>query len=61
MLSTCDDLLRMVAPFTEKEGTVVKNATLTSQSLSDTLLFFVTGQIFEGMKLATAEAHRALG
>jgi hypothetical protein len=42
-VSNYDDLLQIVAPFTEEEGTTVRNAIPACQILSATLRFLVTG------------------
>jgi hypothetical protein len=47
-------LLHMVAPFVQKDDTVIRNAISASQRLSATLLFLVTRQAFEGLIAATA-------
>jgi hypothetical protein len=60
-VSAYNDLLKMVAPFIEKEDTVMRNAIPASQSLSATLRFLVTGQAFEDLIFTNAAAPQTLG
>jgi hypothetical protein len=50
----------MVAPFTERNGTVMRNSILIIQRLSATLCFLPTGQAFEDPKFMTGKAPQKL-
>jgi hypothetical protein len=52
-VSACD-LLQMVAAFTEREDTVMRNSIPASQRLPATLRFVAAGQAFEDLKFTAA-------